>query len=272
MFSSNLNCVQFRQSLTQFTVNSFSPFYLSIFCQVPRQSGALSATPLQLFPRGDDNFASLRFPFFFRFFDNNYRLVTLSTNGFLVFSSATRCCSLYMPRLSNSISAHHFDLSTSSLGSGGGIYFQTLNTSSSELVTVQSDVNKLAPGFVPRNAFRVVFANVSALKDTAKVSFEVVLATDTVSSFVTLKYTACVTNQPLIRTPSLNYLDLKGNLITVNISTSSPCNSSNVNVTGIWVFAVTNMLSSISSSSSITSSKCVLFATFFLNYQNKKEY
>ena len=194
---------------------------------------------MQLFPLGDDNFGSLKFPFNFRYFGNNFNSLILSTNGFVVFSSTTRCCSLFMPKISNSIAAHSYDMTTLT---SGRISYQVLNAISTELSTVKDDINKLSPSFTPTNAFRIIFENVSDYKTGSHfASFEISLATDSSSAaFAALKYTRCLTNAAdvtLLAISGLNYINIMGQLATVPISTS-PCNSSNVNTEGTWIFNV----------------------------------
>lgn len=173
--------------------------------------------------------------FTFTYFGNKFTSVTIDTNGYVVFSSSTSCCSLTRPSLSNSIPALNFDLTTT-LSTNGGIYYKYLNSSSSEIVSIQSIISPL---FKATNAFSIEWNNVTALKTTSSVSFKIILATDTSSNYVVLQYSSCLsgTYTPL-STPGLNYINQNGVLVQVAIV--NPCSSSNVNIPGTWVFYVTD--------------------------------
>lgn len=180
--------------------------------------------------------------FTFAYFKNNYKSLIISTNGYVLFSTSSQCCPLVRPALSNSIPALNYDLTT--LKGNGTIYYKYLNStvasSQSEMSAIKSDVNRVNPTFVPLYAFKITFSSVQAFKSSSLLaSFQVVLSTNSLSYFVTLKYTSCLGNVTLLSTPGLNYIDLKGLLVVVPIT--NPCTSSNVNLTGTWVFDVTSV-------------------------------
>ena len=143
------------------------------------------------------------------------------------------------PNISNSIPALNLDLDTTNKG---GIYYQNLNSQSSDYSSIKSDLNRLSSTFTPTNIFRVTYLNVPLyLNASISVSFQIVLASDASSSFVLLKYTSCaLPTIQLLASPGLNYINAQQSLVEV-VTSLSPCSGSNVNVTGTYVFDVTSI-------------------------------
>jgi hypothetical protein len=181
-----------------------------------------------LFTRGDDNYASVAINFNFKYFAQSYSQLILSTNGFVNFvtNSATS---------GNSISALYFDLDTRR---SGGIYYQNLNSQSSDFTSIKSDINRLNATFVPTNLFRITYSNVPHYTYSSYLaSFQIILASDASKSYVLLKYTSCLTGLSLSTVHALYYLASNGQQLLNPISVN-PCTGSNVNLVGTWVFDV----------------------------------
>ena len=91
---------------------------------------------------------------------------------------------------------------------------------------------------MPINAFKIVYENVTDYNGKIRVSFEIVLASDLKgTSYVTLKYASCGNMESLYSPPSLYYIDSLGKLVDILVNVS-PCDSSNVNLKGTWIFDV----------------------------------
>ncbi len=187
-----------------------------------------------LFTRGDDNYDTVSINFNFNYFSQSFSQLTINTNGYFNFGSSssgiTASGSYY-------ISGLNYDLDTSS---SGGIYYQNLNSQSSAFNSIKSDLNRLDASFVPTNLFRITYDNVLLYGSSVnRVSFQVILASDSSKSFVLLKYTTCLSSSFALRTiPGLYYL-VNGQQTFIQISNSS-CSNSNVNQAGTWVFNVTS--------------------------------
>ena len=156
-------------------------------------------------------------------------MFTIVTNGYVEFDS------------SNSIYALWYDLDTRT---SGGIYYQNLNSQSNDFNSIKSDINRLNSGFNPTNIFRITYDNLPAYNQSSLIaSFQIILARDgslsngsSYSSFVLLKYTSCLSGNTLTRTPGIYYTLSNGQSSSYQFS--NPCDSSNVNLNGTWVFDV----------------------------------
>ena len=178
--------------------------------------------PQNLFTRGDDNSASVSINFNFNYFGGSYSTLNISTNGYVYFDS------------SNSIYALSYDLDTRYRG---GIYYQNLNSQSNDFNSIKSDINRLNPSFNPTNIFRIKYDNVPAYNQNSSIaSFQITLATNGSSSYVLVKYTSCLSGNTLTKTPGIYYTLSNGQ--TSSSTFSNPCSSSNVKLSGTWVFDV----------------------------------
>ncbi len=145
--------------------------------------------------------------------------MTISTNGYVLFDS------------SNSIYALNYDLDTRI---SGGIYFQNLDWTSNDFNSIKSDINRLNSAFNPTNIFRITYGNVPDYGTHKLIaSFQIILASDGSLSYVVLKYTSCLSNKTLSRTPGIYYTLSNGQASSSLIS--YPCFASNVNLIGTWV-------------------------------------
>ena len=164
--------------------------------------------------------------FNFNFFGRSYSALTISTNGYVEFDS------------SNSIKGLHFDLDTRY---SGGIYYQNLNSQSTEFNLIKSDLNRLNSAFNPTNIFKITYENVPDYSTRTLISsFQIILASSSsswsISSYVLLKYTSCLSGSTLRTTPGIYYTLSNGQASSSTFS--NPCSSSNVNLIGTWVFSV----------------------------------
>ncbi len=133
----------------------------------------------------------------------------------------------------NTINGLYFNSDTSSQG---GIYYQNLN--SSDFYPIKSDINQLNSDFDPTNIFRITYDNVTKYQDNSKkATFQIILATDSLKSYVVLKYSSFLSNDPLRVLPGIYFLGENGQQLS-NLLTG-PCNSLNINQNGTWVFDVT---------------------------------
>jgi hypothetical protein len=123
----------------------------------------------------------------------------------------------------------------------GGIYYQNLNSQSNDFNSIKSDINLLNPSFNPTNLFRITYDNVPAWSSSSLfASFQIILASSSSSSYVLLKYTSCISERTFLTPPGIYYTSTNGRESSFNFY--YPCYSSNVNLTGIWVFDVSTKI------------------------------
>ena len=84
-----------------------------------------------LFTRGDENSDTVPINFNFNYFGQSYSQLTISTNGYISFGTSSSTSG-------NWISALYYDLDTRT---SGGIYYQNLNSQSSDFNSIKSDIN-----------------------------------------------------------------------------------------------------------------------------------
>lgn len=177
-----------------------------------------------MFPRGDDNYGLVSINFNFNYFTELY----ISTNGYIFFGSNSSYNSGY------SICALYYDLDTRY---NGGIYYENLNSQSTDFNSIKSDLNRLNSSFVPTYLFRISYENVPTyFQSSYLASFQIILARDASKSYVLLKYTSCLSSSLSILS-GIFYLSLNGQQMSLTIS--NPCTNSSVNLAGTWVFDVT---------------------------------
>ena len=185
-----------------------------------------------MFTRGDDNYGTISINFNFKYFGQSFTQLTISTNGYVNFGTSSSTSG-------NWISALHYDLDTRR---SGGIYYQNLNSQSSDFNSIKSDINRLNTTFVPTNLFRVTYDNVPTYSASSYIaSFQIVLASDASKSYVLGKYSSCLTSiSSLNSIPGAYYLLSNGQQMSIQIP-GNPCTNSNVNLAGTWVTDVTSI-------------------------------
>ncbi len=211
-----------------------------------------------LFTRGDDNYEAVSINFSFNYFGTLFSQLTLNTNGYVSFGNANNY------NAENAISGLAYDLDTRY---GGGIYYQNLNSQSSDFNSIKSDLNRLNSNFVPTNLFRIIYDNVpnyvsGGSLGSLRATFQIILASDALKSFVLLKYTSCLSGNLLRAAPGLYYLSSNGQQMSNTLT--NPCTNSNVNLGGTWVFDVSPLLSKRSIIFLISYNKVDPYATMIL--------
>jgi hypothetical protein len=193
-----------------------------------------------LFTRGDDNTGTVPIGFNFNYFGTFYGHLYVSTNGFISFGSIVD--SMNSALSANAISALNYDLDTRYIGS---IYYENLNSQTSDYYSIKYDLNRLDSYFEPTNIFRITYDNVPnfGTKSYHTTSFQIILASEDVSSksYILLKYTSCLTGLSLSAMQAIYYLGSNGQPMSYLISVN-PCTSSNVNLNGTWVFDVSPLI------------------------------
>ncbi len=168
--------------------------------------------------------------FNFNFFGRSYSGLHIFTNGYVEFDDYKAIYALY------------YDLDTTE---SGGIYYQNLESTSNDFNLIKSDINRLNSAFNPANLFRITYDNVPASRNNyfthdderkKSASFQIILATNGSSSYVLLKFTSCHLFSSY-KKPGFYHKSEKGQELSSN-QFSSPCESSNVNLTGTWVVGV----------------------------------
>jgi hypothetical protein len=178
-----------------------------------------------LFTRGDDNYEAVSINFNFKYFGTFYSQLNINTNGYVFFDSSNSYAGI-------SVSGLNYDLDARV---NGGIYYQNLNSQSSDFNSIKSDLNRLNSNFVPTNLFRIIYDNLPNYgTGTYIASFQIILASDASKSYVLLKYTSCLSGITLRATPGLYYLSSSGQQMSNTLT--NPCTSLNVNLGGTWVF------------------------------------
>ena len=196
-------------------------------------------------PVGDDNSQTVDFMgFSFPFYKKYYSEITISTNGYVVFSSfnsslnSSCCFGINRPQMSNLISAYNYDLISAS---NGNVFYRSVDTFSADLYTIQNEINQLLrTNFRASNAFVVTYANIASYSDRNDVAnFQIILTTDSVQSYLTLNYGYCLQKPMAFQIiTEIDCLDKSLNMVVNSIV--NPCTSSNVNVIGKWIFNVTD--------------------------------
>ena len=201
-----------------------------------------------LYLTADDTSGILPLNFSFNYFKVNYTQVKISTNGYLVFSPINITCYITRPIPTNSIIAYNIDLYVNS-GSGGGTYYNYISPFSNEMASLQLIINLVDQSFVPKNAFEVIWFNVTDygsrnLLDYGSTRLKISLATDFQNSYVLIQNMLCFNNLVLNSIPGLNCINSSGTLREIpntNKSSNEPCISSNVGKAGTWIFEVSGM-------------------------------
>jgi len=191
-------------------------------------------------PFSDDDYWVYPLNFNFNYFCNSYSDIVLDNNGYIVFKSSTSCdttgCPISRPTSGNIISALNYDLYTG-CGTGCGTV-QYKNALASDLTLIGNQISQHFASFSPTNAFIITYDNVVQCCNVNSLvsSFQIILSTDSVSSFVTIIYDTCLSGSGTPYYTGLDYIDQNQQFNQMIIS--NPCGSSNVGVTGLWIFYV----------------------------------
>ena len=180
-----------------------------------------------------DDYGTFNLGFDFYYFYSVYNQVTLSSNGYVLFSSSNGA-SESMPTPSDSISL--FNLFTQYCMRG---IILIDFASSNDLVLIKNQINEyLNNSFTPTNAMIITFDSMDPIQ--FKLSYQIILSSDSVSSFLIVLYKYCeydTRNGFGLVTPGVYYIENGQQRV---IQMSNPCISSNVGVAGMWIFQVGN--------------------------------
>jgi len=174
--------------------------------------------------------------FTFIYFSKTYTQVTISSNGYVCLGENINCGNLTRTSPFDILIGLNGDLDTIN----GQINFQNVNEISSKF-TAPTYVHLLNFAFVPTNIFLITYDSVlpNSKSFNTGVSFQIFLATDSVNSYVTFKYTSCPSDLNSYSSSGLKYNN-GGKSEELFINNNQQCNSSNVRQTGVWVKDVTS--------------------------------
>ncbi len=117
---------------------------------------------------------------------------------------------------------------------------------SNDFVSSKAYANILNPSFEPTNVLMITYDNVSPFdlanvesSRVSRVSFQIYLLADSLTSFVIFKYKSCPSDITLLSLSGLNHRNNANNLDEINIIDGQLCTFSNVKQTGVWVSEVT---------------------------------
>ena len=197
---------------------------------------------------GDDNYQSIKLNFTFQYFHRKINKLRVATNGFVELHVQKSGWIAMYTNQTNSISGFNYDLSTLY---AGAIYYEDVKSESSLFSMIKKDLNLLIPSFVPVNIFIISYENVPSSSSDFKelVSFQIIIAIDSVKSYIALKYYSCLSNVTLLTTPGLYYVEGNNPSKKYNVQNlikiEDPCFSSNVNSSGTWIFDVSQLAGKI---------------------------
>ena len=184
-------------------------------------------------PKKDDGCTQVNFDFNFNYYGNVYTKCCININGFISFDDLS---SFLNPSNKYFIAAFNHDLSTSGKGS---IYYRLINNSQT-LNQIGLEISSLyylnTLNFMPTNAFIVTWDSVAPYHSEPNpyASFQLIISTDDSDSFLTLNY-------GLLGFAADNgYKFQYGSYKTTTITSSNPEYSSNVGVSGKWIYHLSN--------------------------------
>jgi len=168
--------------------------------------------------------------------------VSISSNGYVCLGDNLKCGSTTRPSPHNILIGLNCYLDPTREGSGQ-IYYTNLDSNSFDFESVKIYLNLFNPDFEPKQIFMITYDNVLpylSFASSSVTSFQMYLSTDSVQSFVTLKYKSCPTDLNFYTSSGLNYKRIDGSLQEVIIANGQQCFGSNVGQTGVWVSDVTS--------------------------------
>jgi hypothetical protein len=118
----------------------------------------------------------------------------------------------------------------------GQIYYQHLSEYSVYFKSAKEYVNRLDAKFVPKNIFMITYDQVMVFDQDLRVSFQIFLLTDSITSYVTFIYTSCPIGIKLNGSSGLTY-KTSDNMQEIKIVDGQQCKS-NVDQMGVWVSEV----------------------------------
>jgi len=185
----------------------------------------------QLLPPGDNKLYLVNLNFSLPYFGHTYNSSYISVNGYMSFDSNNSYLYHIPPNFTNAITPFCYDLYTIN---GGNIYYKQI-TNDSILRLIGDEIDNLLllnKEYLPNNAFMITYDSVRAFPGNINknVSFQIIISTNSTQSFATLNY-GNLDFQP------------KGSILQFTQSGyfnkyifTNPDQSSNVNLTGKWIY------------------------------------
>lgn len=175
--------------------------------------------------------------FVFPYFDQSFSSCYISNNGFISFGyPISYAYYTYPPSGQNIIAPLVYDLYSAA---GGDITYKSYGLNDiATLNIIGTEINQLLnANFIPNNLFVITFDAVKAFSVSGTVSFQIILSTDSIKSYLTVNYGHLDFYCDL--TPYYQYVI--NNVLGQN-SFSCSATSSNVNVNGKWVYPLFGIL------------------------------
>jgi hypothetical protein len=192
----------------------------------------------------NDGYEVVNLGFTFKYFDRDYKQVSISSNGYVCFEENSECGNRERPSSHDILIGLNFGLDPTREGSGQ-IYYKHLDSNLEELKSNKSYLN---PNFEPENIFMITYDNVLPYLDSdssSRFSFQIFLSSSNFSdikSFITFEFTSCPNDLDLMPLSGFTYINNDAILQEIKISENQTktCTESNVGRTGVWVFDVTS--------------------------------
>ena len=182
--------------------------------------------------------------FQFSYFQRNYTSLTINTNGYITFRLYPLSYTIdpNRPTLSDTIAPYNFYFN--SLRSGN--IFYRITTEYSDLLFIESEINQLLnlqASFKASQAFILTFDRIMTKNNKIfkAMSFQTILSSNKNcnESYLTINYNSCVTNDTdNINLPYSGFDCVNSTNQLIENLIINPCNSSNVGITGKWIFYV----------------------------------
>ncbi len=187
----------------------------------------------------NDGYSVVSLGFNFTYFKNVYDQVSISSNGYVCLGNNQFCDQISRPSPYEILVGLNYDLDLTK-NESGQIYYQHLSEYSMYYRTAKEYVNRLDARFVPTNIFMITYDQVMVLDQDYRVSFQIFLSTNSITSYVTFKYISCPIGIKLNGSSGLNY-KTSDNMQEIIIVDGQQCKSSNVDQKGVWVSEVRHL-------------------------------
>lgn len=139
-------------------------------------------------PKDDDKAYQVNLGFTFPYFNQAFQTCYISINGFISFGfDVTSRYFMQPPSDKNVIAVFIYDLYTVR---SGNITYRSINDSAT-LDLIGSEITNLLRlnfDFIPSNAFVITFDSVAPFSGNGNVSFQIIISTDSIYSFLTVNY------------------------------------------------------------------------------------
>ncbi len=162
-------------------------------------------------------------------------------NGYVCLGNNSDCNIVIPPIKNDIIVGLNYQLDPMRSESGK-IYSKNLTYDNTEFNYNKMYVNLMNPQFSPSYTFMITYDEVLSYDKNSKsrVSFQIILSTDSKMSYVVFRFKSCPTDLTLRSSAGINHKNLEL-LNEVTIDYDQHCSSSNVGQTGVWVIEVTSL-------------------------------